>query len=88
MRVGGSLCVALPFEWVRRLKATAGISHRVIRLDWSPDSPSMTVSALTIEELKGELLLAEQASQPFTDGGSVGGSDSVQIAGNGQPSAR
>ncbi len=68
--------MALPVEWVRRLKATGGLSHRVIRLDWSPDSPSLTVSALTIEELQRESV-REEGSHTVTD--SVIEGDGAQV---------
>ena len=77
MKVGGSVCVALPYEWVRALKASGGLSHRVIGLEWSIDDPEIKLRALTMEELSMKSIGAEEGNQPFTDGGSVGSSDSV-----------
>ena len=85
MKVGGSLCVALPATWVRKLKATAGMSHRIIKVDWSPDSPSMTVSALTIEELQRESITAEEGNHAVAD--SIIESDSSQVVSDSQVSS-
>ena len=54
IRVGGSVCVALPFEWVRTLKASGGLSHRVIGVEWDASSPEIKLRALTLEELQRE----------------------------------
>ena len=84
MQVGGSLCVALPYEWVRRLKATAGISHRVIGLEWSIEDPEIKLRALTVEELSMKSIGAEEGNHAVAD--SIIESDSSQVVADTQVS--
>ena len=51
--------MSLPFEWVRALKASSGISHRVIGVEWDSTSPEIKLRALTLEELQKESLRKE-----------------------------
>ena len=85
MKVGGSLCVALPFEWVRALKASSGISHRVIGLEWSIDDPEIKLRALTVEELSMKSIGAEEGNHAVTD--SVIEGDSAQVVSDSQVSS-
>ena len=76
IKVGGSVCVALPFEWVRALKASVGISHRVIGVEWDSTSPELKMRALTLEELSRESLRKE-TTHTVVHGFGVSGSGQV-----------
>lgn len=84
MKVGGSVCVALPFEWVRALKASVGISHRVIGVEWDVSSPEIKLRALTMEELSMKSIGAEEGNHAVAD--SIIESDSSQVVGDSQVS--
>ena len=84
MKVGGSLCVALPATWVRTLKASSGLSHRVIGLEWSIDDPEIKLRALTLEELSMKSNGAEEGNHAVAD--SIIESDSSQVVSDSQVS--
>lgn len=81
--------MTLPVEWVRRLKETAGVSHKVIGVEWSPASPEIRLRALAVEELERESV-REEAGEPVSNGIVEGGSDlgihTSQVVADRQPS--
>lgn len=77
MKVGGSLCVVLPIEWVRRLKETPGLSHRVIGVEWSPASPEIRLRALAVEELERGSVREEESEASMDSTVGVSGTDRV-----------
>ena len=85
MKVGGSVCVALPFEWVRTLKASSGISHRMIGVEWDASSPEIKLRALTMEELSMKSIGADEGNHAVVHGFGVSGSS--QVVSNSQVSS-
>ena len=84
IRVGGSVCVSLPYEWVRALKVSSGISHRIIGVEWDSASPEIKLRALALEELSRESLRKE-TTHTVVHGFGVG--DGAQVVSDSQVSS-
>ena len=79
------MCVALPAPWVKALRASERISHRIIGLEWSPDTPEIKLRALVIEELQRESITVEEGGHAVTD--SVVEGDGAQVVSDSQVSS-